>query len=99
MLHAPVEKIPRLHGKELPAVIAEFGKPHQTYEFSLADPLPEFRVELYNIYPPDDPKTASVTIRELQWHYATYHVAVWLHRVKGKWTVIDTCRWKKGVLF
>ena len=68
-------------------------------QISLADPQPEFRIELYNIYPPDDPKTASVTIRELQWHYATYSIAVWLHRVKGKWIVLNTCRWKEGVVF
>jgi len=99
ILHDAVEKIPRLHGKELSVVIAEFGKPDQTHEINLADPLPEFRVELYNVFPPDDPMTASVTIRELQWHYTTYNVAVWLHCVNGKWIVVDTCRWKEGVVF
>jgi hypothetical protein len=98
--HAPVEKLPRLHGQTLEAVIAQLGPPDRQLEYRLADsPGGEFRVELYNTYPPDDPKAAQARIKELQWRRARYRVAVWLHEVDGGWVVLDTCRWQQGVEF
>jgi hypothetical protein len=98
--HDSVEKLPRLHGKSLDAAIAELGEPDRQDEYAMAEcPGDEFRVELYNTYPPGDPKAAHVRIKELQWDRARYHIAIWLHQVDGEWRVLDTCRWKEGVVF
>src|SRR5712692_6256773 len=87
--HAPVEKLPNLQGQGLEIVLAQLGKPDRQLEYSMADsPDGENRVELYNTYPPDDPKAAQARIKELQWHRARYHIAVWLHQVNGEWVVL-----------
>jgi hypothetical protein len=97
--HADVEKLPQLHGKSLAAVIAQLGQPDERSEYSLGKQLDEMRIELYNTYPPDDPKTAQTRILELQWHYWRYDIAVWLHQVNGEWRVLNTLRWQKGIVF
>jgi hypothetical protein len=98
--HDPVERMPWLHGKSLSAVTAELGEPTRQFEYTMAtSPGGEFRVELFNTYPPNDPKTADVRINELQWDRTRFHIAVWMHRVNGEWIVLDTCRWKTGVAF
>jgi hypothetical protein len=98
--HKPVEKLPHLHGKTLEAVIYCLGEPDLQLDYTMADsPDGEFRVELYNTYPPGDPKASQARIKELQWHRARYHVAVWLHQVNGEWVVLDTCRWIEGIAF
>ena len=95
--HDPVEKIPELHGLSMDEVLARYGDPDVSDDFTLADPLPEFRIELYNTYPPDDPANRSIEIRERQWHYSRHNLAVWFHFVHGKWMALDTCRWKHGI--
>jgi hypothetical protein len=98
--HDYVEKLTHLHGKSLQAVIASLGKPDRELDYTMADsPGGEFRIGLFNTYPPGDPKAAQARIRELQWHRARYHVAVWLHQVNGEWVVLNTCRWKEGIAF
>src|SRR4051794_36341901 len=77
--HEPVETLPHLHGKPLDAVLSSLGQPDRQFEYTMAEsPGGEFRVKLYNTYPPDDPKAAQARIKELQWHRARYHIAVWL---------------------
>ena len=97
--HADVEKIPRLHGKSLAVVVNELGDPNHTVEFPMSEAVGEFRVELYNTYPPSDPSTAAVRIKELQWDRPGYHITVWFHKIIQEWRVLDTCRWKEGVQF
>jgi hypothetical protein len=98
--HEPVEKLPHFQGKSLQAVMASLGEPDRQLDYKMADsPGGEFRVELYNTYPPGDPKAAQARIKELQWHRARYHIAVWLHQVNGDWVVLETCRWKEGIVF
>lgn len=97
--HKDVEKLPRLHGKTLDEVVAELGSPNESDDFKLDQPLPEFRIEIYNTYPPDDPNTPSVEIRERRWHRARYSIAVWFHRECNRWVAFNTCRWKSGVVF
>lgn len=98
--HGPVEKMPWLHGKSTKEVLAELGEPSREFEYTMGkSPGGEFRVELFNTYPPNDPKTADVRIKEMQWHRMRYHVAVWMHQVNGEWVVLDTCRWKEGIVF
>jgi hypothetical protein len=98
--HRPVEKMPWLHGKATEEVLAELGEPSSQFEYTMGkSPGGEFRVELFNTYPPNDPKTADVRIKEMQWHKMRYHVAVWMHQVNGEWIVLDTCRWQEGIAF
>lgn len=98
--HAPVEKLPWLHGQPLDKVIAAFGEPSRQLNYTIGtSPGGEFRVELYNTYPPSDPNTKDVRIKEIQWHRLRYDVVVWLHFVNGEWLVLDTCRWQGGVVF
>lgn len=95
----PVDRIGALHGLTEAKVVAKLGEPNQTYEFSVAAVADEFRSELLNTYPPGDSSCRGVRIKELQWKYREFRVAVWLHRVDGGWRVLDTCRWKKGIEF
>jgi hypothetical protein len=98
--HHPVEKMPWLHGQSFEKVLAALGEPSRQIDYTMGtSPGGEFRVELFNTYPPGDPKTKNVQIKEMQWHRHRYHVAVWLHMVNGEWLVLDTCRWQKGVVF
>ncbi len=98
--HAPVEKLHHLHGKSLDVGLADLRQPDRQLDYTMADcPGGEFRVELYNTYPPGDPKASQTRIKELQWHRPRYHIAVWLHQVNGEWVVLDTCRWKEGIVF
>jgi hypothetical protein len=95
-----VDKIRALHGLAVERVAAELDEPNQIYEFSIEDGVDsEFRVELLNTYPPGSPRSKGVRIREWQWKYRDFTVAVWFHSVEGRWVVLDTCRWKKGVKF
>jgi hypothetical protein len=98
--HEPVEKLPHLHGKSLEAVIADLKEPDRRLDYTMADcPGGEFRIELYNTYPLSDPKAAQARIKELQWHRPRHRIAVWLHQVNCEWIVLDTCRWKEGIVF
>jgi hypothetical protein len=96
----PFGKVPALEGRTLKSVVAEIGAPDAQTEFAMGEAtIGEFRIELYNTYPPDHAETRHVRIRELIWHRTGYHVAVWLHQVNGEWVVLDTCRWKEGIVF
>jgi hypothetical protein len=97
--HAWVEKLHHLHGQTPETVVAELGEPNTRHEFAMADCCDEFRIELFNVYPPTDPRTAQVRIKEFQWHHRRYHIAVWFHQVNGEWVAVDTCRWKEGIAF
>jgi hypothetical protein len=98
--HQPVEKLSYLHGQPLESVIARLGKPDRQLEYKMAkSPGGEFRVELYNTYPPGDANAAEARIKELQWHRTRYHIAVWLHKVDDRWVVLNTCRWMEGIVF
>jgi hypothetical protein len=97
--HDAVEKIPQLHAKSLDFVLEDLGEPDRRDEFPMTEAVGEFRVELFNTYPPDDPTATNVRIKELQWDYSRHHIAVWFHKVDGEWRALDTCRWKEGVHF
>lgn len=92
-------KILALHGATEQQVVTQLGEPNQTREFPVVDVPGEFGIELWNTYPPNDPRSQDVRIREWQWKYHEFSFAVWFHKVDGQWVVLDTCRWKKGVVF
>ena len=98
--HNHVEKLSWLDGQPLAAVLAELGEPDTKSEFTMAKiPRGEFRVELFNTYPPGDPVAQQARILELQWHRKRYSIAVWMHKVNGEWAVLDSCRWQAGIAF
>jgi hypothetical protein len=94
-----VGKIKALHGRTQDEVVADLGEPNQMYEFSIEEGVDEFRIELLNTYPPGHPRSRGVRIREWQWKYREFRVAVWFHLLDGRWVVLDTCGWKKGIAF
>jgi hypothetical protein len=97
--HGHANKIHALVGQPLEKVRHTFGCPNQENEFSMGDSIDEFRVELLNTYPPGDPRSIGVRIKEWIWRYPGFSVAVWFHLENGQWVVLDTCRWKDGVAF
>jgi hypothetical protein len=94
-------KMPQLHGLTVDAVLTELRQPARDCESAIGDDVAwvEFRIELHNFYPPSDPQSATVRIRECQWDYGGRHLAVWFHRVDDRWVVLDTCQWPEGVEF
>lgn len=97
--HAPVEKLSGLYGQSLEAVVSALGEPTSSVEFPMRDCAGELRVELFNVYPPHDPASADVRIKELVWRHRWYSVAVWFHQVRGRWVALDSCRWRAGFEF
>lgn len=97
--HEPVEKVPRLQGCGMEEVRAQLGSPDWEHDFAMGDGLGEFYVGLYNVYPPDDPNTKTVKIKEWRWTYRRYNLAVFFHQVDGRWVVLNTLRWKHGIEF
>ncbi len=96
---ARVGKVKALHGADENRVLSELGEPNETFEFPVEEFYGEFRIELWNTYPPDDTRSRGVRILEWQWRYKEFSFAVWFHKVDGRWIVLDTCRWKKGIAF
>lgn len=95
-----VNKVRRLHGQTVKAVVSELGEPTEWDEFSMSSCCAgAFRIELQNFYPPKDPASANVRILEYIWHYNNHNVAAWFQAQNGTWVVLDTCRWDKGVEF
>jgi hypothetical protein len=99
MGHAPVEKMPWLHGKTVEEVESILGSPSEEYSISLDQARDEFRCELLNYYPLDNPENAKVEFKELWWKRSRHTITVWFHRIGGQWLVLETCRWQKGITF
>ena len=99
--HADVEELTHFHGQSEAAVIASLGSPSYTNVKILhyGASLPELYVEIHNTYAPSDPKIEGVEIKELRWNRAGFTEAVFMHKVNGTWTVLESCRWKDGIAF
>jgi hypothetical protein len=99
--HGDVEELTHLHGKSEAAVIAELGAPSSSNVMPLKHgvTLPELYMEIHNTYDPSDPKVEGVKIKELRWDRSGYTEAVFMHKINGTWTVLESCRWKDGVAF
>lgn len=96
-----VEELTHLHGMTESTVTAELGTPTHTNVMTLKQgvTLPELYIEIHNIYAPSDPKIDGVEIKELRWDRSGFTQAVFMHKVDGIWTVLESCRWKDGVVF
>ena len=97
--NAPMEKVAKLHGLTDAAVEKRIGAPAHEYIFTMDEPLGEFQIELYNTYPPDFPNNPNVEIRECTWEYPRHRLTIWFHKPEGEWVVLDTCRYRNGIVF
>ena len=77
--------------------INELGEPLDDYTFT-TNGLPEFRIELLNIFPPSD----SIYIRELTWNTSDdaqvtdggiFRLTVWYAQKDGVWQPVYFLRW------
>ena len=97
--HAPVEKASTLHGDSLAQVFDRLGNPAHESWFKMDEVIGEFRVELFNTYPPNSPDNSEVEIRESTWNYSRHRLTVWFHRPNGDWVAFDTCRYRNDIQF
>jgi len=97
--HAPVEKVAALHGQTDHNVLDQLGSPANEHTFTMDEALGEFRIELYNTYPPDSPDNKYVEIREFTWEYPRHRLTVWFHKPNETWVALDTCRYRNGIAF
>jgi hypothetical protein len=100
MGHDLVEQMPDLHGRAIEEVTHRLGEPDTELSFTMGNsPGGEFRVPLFNYYPPDRPGSRNVAIKELWWRHSRYTVVIWFHKDEDHWVAFDSCRWKKGIAF
>ncbi|MFQ5731360.1 MAG: hypothetical protein ACE5KM_05325 [Planctomycetaceae bacterium] len=92
-------KLRQFHGLTENIVVAKLGEPKSTLTFPMGKGQPEFRVELHRFYPPSNPANHKVLIKELRWRDGDYHMAVWFHKVDGKWVALDSVKWHKSIVF
>jgi len=92
------DELPRLEGQLERDLLAEFGEPTTKRAFTMAACCTEFEIELHNTYPPHAGHDA-VEIHQWDWDYDGYTLTVWLHRVDGEWSVIETSRYSDDVEF
>jgi len=97
--HAAVEKVPSLHGDSVDQIMDRLGHPAHEFWFAMDEAVGEFRVELFNFYPPKSPDNDKVEIRESTWEYSRHRLTVWFHRPNGVWVALDTCRYRNYVRF
>jgi hypothetical protein len=98
-MNSQISKIPELQALSMDNVLQKYGKPEKNYSFKMKEPMHEFRVELLNFYPQDQPENRDVEIRELWWKDGDYNITVWFHQIQGQWQVLDTRRWHKDIDF
>jgi len=70
-------------------------------EFVIDDKLPEFRIELYNIYTPEQYKSREITIKELTWEIEpSQNLTVWYEKDdKGNYSPKKYLQWYKDEEF
>ena len=95
----PVTELPHYIGQSRSSVVARLGDPDHIERFAMKDAAGEFRVGLQNTYPLTDAANAGVEIEELWWDDEQYWITLWFHKVDGEWVVLDTCRWRKDIVF
>jgi hypothetical protein len=98
-LHDTVERLTYLHGVDEARLLAELGDPDSRTSFRMDECCSEFRISLYNTYPPEHPGRSSVVIHELIWEHLNHSKVAWLHKQGDKWVVLDGLRFKAGTVF
>lgn len=94
-----MEKLIELHGLPLTNILEDFGRPIEEELFLMEDGITEFRVELLNIYPPENPDNNNVEIKELSWNQGEFIITLWFHKKNHDWVVVDSRKWYEDVDF
>lgn len=90
-----------VRGKPMDELVKLYGPPHKTYEVKMDEGVPEFRIELYNDYPPGEPQSKGIIITEHTYRYDEdgYQATIWYHDVAGTMTALQAVSWNDGVKF
>lgn len=84
--------IETLKNSTYPEAIKKYGLPKSQEEFILDNSLPEFRIELYNLFS-DDEIRDSIRIKEATWRMnSTENITVW-YKIKPKLKPIHVLVW------
>lgn len=94
-----VAEHPELVGQPRDAMVARFGPPTRSRDVRLSEGVSEMQIELLNHYPPDDPASAGVVIREDWWIWGGHTLVLWSHRVGDRWVVLETVQFTDDVEF
>ena len=80
-------------------LLEKWGESASSTEFKIGDGVPEFRIELYNDFPPGDPASAEVRIKEDTWRLDGYRFTMWSHQPEGRWQALQAVSYVDGVQF
>ena len=95
----PVTDAPQYEGLSLATMLADEGPPVEQSEFFAPNAAGEMRVEIWNHYPPEDPASKHVLIKERWWDRGDAYLTVWFHEIDGEWVALDTLLWDKDIQF
>lgn len=97
---SPVWGRPDLEGGTLATVFEQCGK-RTVYDHTR--PANQLGGEFYRpinaLFPPDDPASRKMLIREVRWLRDDRYLAVFCTRQSGVWRVFDTISWPTNVVF
>ena len=93
--------LPDVAGQSLEAVVAEFGSPDATTEYTIGEaPTKGWNHGLlFTTYPKDDPDNEGVRIRELSWQEDDSTIRACFHNPGGKWVALGAKRIPKDARF
>jgi hypothetical protein len=103
--HINIKKMAPIDTLELKKIspekaIAKFSKPLKDEYFNLSEPLPEFRVEIYNTVPEKNRHSAAMKFRELTWVYDKSHnITVWYQAKQNQWVFVNFRIWPNDAVF
>jgi hypothetical protein len=79
--------------------VNKFWEPAQKDSFFVNDWLPEFRISLYNIYPPETLKKQRIQIQEYTREKLNKNFTVWYALSWDIRNPVDVLEWDKGMVF
>lgn len=81
--------------------VARYGEPTMSEQFIVDGALSEFRIGLYNIYPPAAYRSKKITLAELTWEKdGQQNITVWYEAdSEGQWRPKHSLEWAKGSEF
>ena len=86
-------------GKSEADVLKPFpDKPHYETHYMASEAIGEIRVSVLDQYPPEDPGSKFVEIKEAWWQRDDYTFTFIFHKPTGKWKVYDAFKWHKDIV-
>jgi hypothetical protein len=84
----------------LEEALKKYGTPLKSEQFILNDALPEFRIELNNIYTKEQRMSGSIVIEEVTWQKDTLNnITVWYEKIKKNAFPKNSFIWNKSMEF